>query len=147
MRSLARKDTSRSHASDPRPDAVRFCTHCGAVQDAEPRRVCGRCGMGVVLTTAPEAIGKAFLIVTLDLRVTAASAAIESVLGDPDEIVGLPLLALLTGGDELARAVGRAALGSRRIARLAVAAKIGERRLAARVAWCGQPPAALVTLD
>jgi hypothetical protein len=103
--------------------------------------------MGVVLTCAREAVGDAFLVVTLDLRVSAASAAVGKLLGDPDALVGQPLLAVLAGGDELAREVGRAALGSRRIVTSTVAAKPTGRRLSARIAACGNPPAALIVLQ
>jgi PAS domain-containing protein len=146
MRSLARQDTGRLHGRDGRPDATRFCTHCGAVQNDAPQRVCGRCGFGVILTSAREALGEAFLVVTLDMRVAAASAAVEKLLGDPDELLGLPLPAVLSG-DDLGRLIGRAALGSRRIVTVTVSAKATGRRLSARIAWCGQPPAALVVLE
>ena len=146
MRSLARQDTSRSHGRDVRPDAARFCTHCGAVQDDAPQRVCERCGFGVILTAAREALGEAFLVVTLDLRITAASVGVEKLLGEADELLGLPLPAVLSG-DDLGRLIGRAALGSRRIVRANVSANITGRRHSARIAWCGQPPAALVVLD
>jgi hypothetical protein len=119
MRSLASRDASHSHGREIRPDAARFCTHCGAVQDDAPQRVCERCGFGIILTAAREVLGKTFLVVTLDQRISAASAAIEEILGDG--LVGLPLPAVLSGDD----------LG----------------RLIARIAWCGQPPAALVVLD
>jgi PAS domain-containing protein len=134
------------HGRDPRHDAARFCTHCGEVQDDAPQRVCERCGYGVILTAARDALGPAFLVVTLDLRITAASAAVADLLGESDELVVLPLQAVLSG-DDLPRAIGRAALGSRRITTVSLSANITGRRHDARIAWCGHPPAALVVLN
>ena len=146
MSSLARQDAGHSHGREPRPDAARFCTHCGVVSDDAPQRVCHRCGLGVVLSCAREALGEAFLVVTHDLRVSAASASAEELLGEPAEaLVGERLLSIVSGGDELPRHVTRAAMGSRRIARLSVASADG-RRLEVRIAACGDPAAALVVL-
>ena len=147
MSSLARQDKGLSHGRDPRPEAAWFCTHCGVVSNDASQRVCSRCGMGVVLHCARDAVGDAFLVVKLDMAISAASAATEPLLGAPGALVGRPLLAVLSGGDELARMVGRAALGSRRVVEATVAAKASGRRLRARIAWCGQPPAALVVLQ
>lgn len=70
----------------PAPDRERahFCGHCGAPPVNLPApRVCGRCGLGLVLEAdaglAP-APGDAFLVVDRALTVCAVSAAAESIL-------------------------------------------------------------------
>jgi hypothetical protein len=140
MRGLARRDAS--------PAEARFCTHCGALSHESPQRVCGACGLGVVLScmagVLPRA-GAAFLVVKSDLRISAASVAVEPLLGDPDALVGEPLLEVLSGDPGLARWVGRAAMGSQRV--VSVALRRGTRRINGRVAACGDPPAALIVLD
>ena len=134
---------------DERQDAIRFCTHCGAVTDDAPQRVCPDCGLGVVLSCAREAApaGRSpFLVVTSDLRVTAASAATEDLFGDPGALVGRSLLDLLRGDGTLPRHVARAAMGSRRVATTWVRTHGLGRPRRARIAACGDPPAALVVL-
>jgi hypothetical protein len=128
-------------------EAVHFCTHCGALSDGSSRRVCDSCGLGVVLSCAARALPRAaaaFLVVKGDLRISAASAGVESLLGDPDELVGRPLLDVVSGDPALPRWVGRAAMGSQRV--VSVALRIGPRRVNGRIAACGDPPAALLVL-
>ena len=64
--------------------------------------------MGVLLSTergaAPPPRGSAFLVCTPDMRVSAVSEAAEVYLGDEDELLGKPLMRLVTG-DEIARVV------------------------------------------
>lgn len=111
-------------------------------------RVCAHCGLGIVLACAPGLLrrpGAAFLVVKSDLRISAASAGVETLLGDPDALVGQPLLDVLSGDPSLPRWIGRAALGSRRVT--SVALRLGTRRVNARVASCGSPPAALLVLE
>ncbi len=141
MNRLARTDASPT-------EAVHFCTHCGALSDASSRRVCSACGLGVVLTCAPGVLprpGAAFLVVKSDLRVSAASAAVEPLLGDPDALVGQPLLDVLSGDLALPRWIARAAMGSHRV--VSVALRKGTRRVNGRVARCGDPAAALLILE
>jgi hypothetical protein len=110
--------------------------------------VCTACGLGVVLSCEPGILpraGAAFLIVKSDLRISAASAAVEPLLGDPDELVGEPVLDLLSGDPSLPRWIARAAMGSRRVT--SVTLRRGTRRLNGRVATCGDPTAALVVLS
>ena len=135
---------------EQRHDAVRFCTHCGVVTDDAPQRVCKACGSGVVLRCPREAAprpGAAFLIVTSDLRVTAASATTEPLFGDPDALVGTALLDLIRGEVALPRQVARAAMGSSRDVTTWVRASEHGRPHRARIAGCGDPPAALVVLS
>ena len=146
MRSLATHDAGATHGRGSRLEAVHFCAHCGEVSDDSPQRVCARCEMGLMLTCAREALGEAFMVVTHHLRVSAASASVEPLLGEPDRLIGEPLLVLLNASDELGRHVTRAAMGSRRIVTASVQLPTG-RRVDARIAGCGPPAAALVVLD
>src|SRR3954451_23537302 len=106
MTSLTRHDAGHTHGRDQRPDAIRFCTHCGAVTDDAPQRVCTACEWGIVLSCARDAAprpGPPFLIGTTALRVTAASATTEPLFGDPDELVGTNVLDILRGDQALPR--------------------------------------------
>jgi hypothetical protein len=141
MNRLARTDASPN-------TAVHFCSHCGSLSHAPAVRVCAHCGLGVVLSCAPGVLpraGAAFLVVKSDLRISAASVAVEPLLGDPEALVGEPLLEVFSGDPGLARWIGRAALGSQRVT--SVALRLGPRRVNARVATCGLPPAALLVLE
>jgi hypothetical protein len=138
MNRLARTDAGPQHA-------VHFCTHCGTLSNEGDRRVCGRCGLGVVLSCAPGLLareGAAFLVVKADLRISAASAAVEQYLGEAVE--GEPLLEVLSGDPGLPRWIVRAAMGSSRV--VSVALRVGTRRVNGRIAACGDPPAALLVL-
>src|SRR4051812_17816004 len=141
MSRLARTDVSPIQA-------VHFCTHCGALSGETSARVCDTCGLGVVLTCEPGILprpGAAFLVVKSDLRISAASAAVEPLLGDPEALVGEPVLDLVSGDPALPRWLARAAMGSRRVTRVAL--RRGARRINGRVASCGSPAAALLVLE
>ena len=141
MNRLARTDAGPSHA-------VHFCTHCGALSGETSARVCTACGLGVVLSCEPGILpraGAAFLVVKSDLRISAASAAVEPLLGDPEALVGEPVLDVIAGDPALPRWIARAAMGSRRVT--SVALRRGTRRINGRVASCGSPSAALVVLE
>src|SRR4051812_8447972 len=100
MNRLARTDASPK-------TSVHFCTHCGAVTDDAPRRVCSACGLGVVLACAPGVLpraGAAFLVVKSNLRISAASVAAEDMLGD---VIGKPVLDVISGDPTLPRWIGR----------------------------------------
>jgi hypothetical protein len=148
MNGLAGTDAGRQQGRDQRPHAVRFCTHCGVVQDAAPQRVCTHCGLGVMLGCAPGLLtkpgGAAFLVVKSDLRISAASVGVRSLLGDPDALTGQPLADVLSGDPGLPRWIARAAMGSERV--VSVALRHGPRRVNGRIAACGDPPAALLIL-
>ena len=148
-----------------RPRPIRFCSRCGNPSDEPakrrnritPERVCRRCGMGMMLTTSRDALpgtDAAFMVITYELRVSAVSHAGEKIFGSEQEITGTPLLDLVTspmGDDQLGRAVAQAAqrAGEPVVmpARLTSerASKVGT--LAASVATCGPPRAALVTVE
>ncbi len=110
-----------------------------------------------MLSCSREALpgaGAAFLIATFDLSVSAVSAAGEGIFGPEQSTVGLPLLALVTspmGDDVLARRVTHAAQHPSEPAVLPLrlrsedASRVGT--LTARVATCGPPRAALVTVE
>ena len=142
--------TGLTQGSDTRHDAIRFCTHCGVVTDDASQRVCPLCGLGVVLScdrsVAPRADAP-FLVVTTDLRVSAASAAAEALFGDPDALVGRPMLDLLRGDGALPRQVARAAMGSTRSTTAWVRTAEHGRPRKARIAACGNPPAAIIVLS
>jgi hypothetical protein len=150
---------------EPRADRARFCSRCGAVSEiAEPQgpepglgRVCGECGMGVLLTCAREALpgpGGAFLVVTEDLAISAVSEGAEAMFGSESSIVGSGLLACVSsplGENAVARYVGGAATGSREVVTVPLYASGPKarrfKRLEGRVATCGPPRAALIVVD
>lgn len=148
----------RAHRNGSEPALIRFCTRCGEQGDpaAKRQRVCERCGMGVVLTCASDALpGTAFLICTHELTVRAVSQAGERYFGRESSVLGSTLLDVLScplGDDQLAR---HAALAAQRTAQpvimpLRPVAGAGVRRLGtltARIATCGPPRAALVTVE
>jgi hypothetical protein len=114
--------------------------------------------MGLMLTCSRDALpgdAAAFLIVTFDLTVSAVSAAGERIFGDEQSVIGLPVLDLIgspLGGDQLARHVGLAAqrecdpvVMPVRLMAVEPASRVGT--LAARIATCGPPRAALVTVE
>jgi hypothetical protein len=148
MNGLTRTDVGHTQGRDSRLHAVRFCTHCGAVQDEAPQRVCGQCGLGVMLACAPGLLtkpGAAFLVVKSDMRISAASVGVRPLLGVPDDLIDRPLDDVLAGDPGLGRWIARAAMGSHRV--VSVALRRGTRRVNGKIAACGDPPAALLILD
>ena len=144
---------------------MRFCTRC-ATTAAEPDgqgvpfgfdRVCGRCGMGVMLAAPRKALqapGAAFVVVTREGRISAVSEPAEPLVGEEAGLLGMPVgsaLASHDGDDRLARQVARAAGGGREVAEatLTPVPQAGHRptRLTARIASCGPPRAALLVLE
>jgi hypothetical protein len=114
--------------------------------------------MGVLLTCRRDAMAagdaSAFLICTYELMVSAVSEAGERIFGAEDGVVGTHLLDLATcplGDDQLAR---HAALAAQRVRepvvvplRLRSEESESMGTLAARIATCGPPRAALVTVQ
>jgi hypothetical protein len=154
-----------SAAPPPRVERTRFCTRCATIA-AEPEgqsvpfgfdRVCGRCGMGVMLTAPRKALpgpGGAFVVVTREGRISAVSETAESLIGEEPGLLGMPVASALTsaeGDDRLARQVARAAGAGREVAEATVTPVLqaGENptRLSARIASCGPPRAALLALE
>lgn len=163
MAALIKIDHSFTLAAG-RGDTIRFCSRCGEPGEQPPPgevpvapRVCTICGMGMLLRCARAALpgaGASFLIVSHELTVSAVSEAGERLFGPEHELLGRPLLEVLSspmGDGRLARTVGRAALRSREPEVMPVrgvtpkAARAG--MLAARVSTCGSPRAALVTVE
>ena len=123
-------------------------------------RVCGRCGMGVMLTAPRKAIpgsGAAFVVVTREGRISAVSEAAEPLVGAEPGLLGMPIASTLTsteddgGDDRLVRQVARAAGAGREVseATLTPVLQAGDNpaRLTARIANCGPPRAALLVLE
>jgi hypothetical protein len=113
--------------------------------------------MGMVLTCPRDALpgeAAAFLIVDYELRVTAVSEGGEKYFGAEDDLIGTELLDLVTsplGDDQLSRS---ASLAAQRPCdpvvmpvrlRSPAAPEVG--MLAARIATCGPPRAALLTVE
>jgi hypothetical protein len=113
--------------------------------------------MGMMLTCARDALpgdAAAFVICTYELTVTAVSEAGERIFGKEQKVIGANLLDLVTspmGDDQVARHAGMAAqrpcdpiVMPLRL----VAGKSGSMAtLAARIATCGPPRAALITVE
>ena len=158
MRHLAQVHPDSAYGRAAGDALTHFCTHCAALFD-EPgtrRRVCPRCGLGVVLTCSSatlDAAGAAFFVVTSDLRVSAGSKQAEDLFSAHDGIFGRPLMSLVTspaGIGELARLVVAAANGTMAPTTIAVesaATKLDDLSLEARIGGCGNPPAALVVVE
>jgi hypothetical protein len=158
-----------THSQEParhqrdRLGTIRFCSRCGGPDDplsgrAEARRrVCDRCGMGVMLTAAGDALpgsGAAFMVVTAELAVSAVSRSGDKVFGEEGELSGSHLLAIITcplGDGQLEQHVRRAAQARCETVSLPVrlmaedAPRVGT--LSARIASCGPPQAALVAVE
>jgi ribosomal protein S27AE len=143
----------------------RFCSRCGEPAIDPPagqpleyeQRVCGVCGMGVLLRCSADALPgarTAFLVVGHDLEVSAVSEAGESIFGAEEGLLGVSLLDLLsspTGERKLARTVSRAALRVHEPVTLPARARVEAGgplgMLACRVSTCGPPRAALVAVE
>lgn len=149
----------------PRPAApsVSFCSHCGmrpeAAAGTRGSRVCEQCGLGLLLQAAadvaPEA-GQPFVVIDGSLSVCAVSEAAERLLAMPEtEAVNRHLTELLVpadseaqGRENLAVALTWAARGDAgtRSTMVRPANTFGVR-LAARIASCCPPRAALLIFD
>jgi hypothetical protein len=158
MRHLAEVHPDSAYGRAARDALTHFCTHCASLLDepASRRRVCPRCGLGVVLTCSSatlDAPGAAFFVVTSDLRVSAGSRQAEDLFSVADGTFGRPLMSLITSPDgigELPRLVVAAASGTLAPTTIAVdpaAAKLDNLSLEARIGGCGNPPAALVVVE
>jgi hypothetical protein len=115
--------------------------------------------MGMILNCPRDALpgeAAAFLILDYELRVSAVSEAGERYFGKEKALIGTGLLDLVTsplGDDQLARKTSVAAqrpcdatvMPVRLVAPTADAADVGT--LAARIATCGPPRAALLTVE
>lgn len=143
--------------------SISFCGHCGT-RPATPgpdagSRVCGACGLGLILESgadlAPEA-GDAFLVLDRALAVCAVSEAAERLLAtrEPDAVnrhissLLMPADAEEHGGEGLSQAVAWAARGGGATRTTVVRpANTFGIRLNARIGACGPPQAALLVLE
>ena len=114
--------------------------------------------MGMLLTCSREALpgdAAAFLITNFDLTVSAVSEEGERIFGDQESLVGRPVLELIgspLGDDQLIRRIGEAA--QRACDPVVMPARLVSRErarrvgtMAARIATCGPPRAALVVVE
>lgn len=141
-----------------------FCGHCGAPPPnnetpAPPARVCGECGLGLLLEASAEVAPRrddAFLIVDGSLAVCALSEAGESLLAVAEtDVINRPITELLVPADaeaagpaSLAGAIMQAAGGEDEVRRMMVRpANVFGVRMPLRVGACGPPRAALIVLE
>lgn len=151
---------------EPAAPPVTFCSHCGtrppvsgASAMTSASRVCGACGLGLLLEAsedvAPHA-GAAFLVLDRALSVCGVSRGAERLLAtcEPDVVnrhvtdLLMPADAEEGGGDSLSVAVAWAARGDGTTRTTVVRpANTFGIRLTARIAPCGPPRAALLVLE
>jgi hypothetical protein len=141
-----------------------FCGHCGAPPPnnetpAPPARVCGECGLGLLLEARADAAPKPnepFVIVDASLAVCALSKESESLLAVAEtDVINRPITELLTpadaegnGPESLAAAIMWAARGEDEPSRIMVRpANVFGVRMPLRVGACGPPRAALLVLE
>jgi hypothetical protein len=141
-----------------------FCGHCGSPPEsndtpAPPARVCGDCGLGLLIEARADAVPKAneaFLIVDGSLSVCALSATSERLLAVAEtDVVNRPVMELLSpadaeasGPESLAAAIMWAARGEDEPRRVTVRpANVFGVRMPLRVGACGPPRAALLVFD
>ena len=164
MAAVIRIDHSASFGSAGREPMVRFCSRCGEPGRDLPRgdnpplqgRVCAACGMGVLLRCSRDAAPgqMPFLIVKSDLRIVAISQTAEYAFGEEALILETKVTDLLSsplGEVRFGRTVAQAATRNREPAVIPVrpvapAAGLAGM-LAARIATCGPPRAALVMVE
>jgi hypothetical protein len=153
-------------ASSEPPAKKRFCSRCGEpamdppVGDAAPaleQRVCGICGMGILLRCNPDALpgaGAAFLIANHALEIAAVSEAAEAIFAAEEKLTGTSVMDLLSstiGDRKLAKTVSRAAL--RVHDAVTVPARLTSDKadeigtMACRISTCGPPRAALIAVE
>jgi hypothetical protein len=164
---LIHTDIEQTDTSPSEPPAKkRFCSRCGEPAIEPPadserplleQRVCGVCGMGILLRCNPDALpgaGSAFLITNHSLEIAAVSEAAEVIFAPEEKLIGTKLMDLLTstiGDRRLAKTVSRAALRVHDAVTVPTRL-IGEKAdavgtMACRISTCGPPRAALVTVE
>ncbi|HTT30992.1 MAG TPA: hypothetical protein VMG37_21440 [Solirubrobacteraceae bacterium] len=150
---------------EPVVPSVAFCSHCGSrpstptEHTAPGSRVCGECGLGLILEAAADIApraGDAFLVLDRVLSVCAVSRGAERLLSttEPDAVnrhvteLLMPAAAEEKRGESLSVAVAWAARGDggTRTTTVRPANTFGIR-LTARIAGCGPPRAALLVLE
>ncbi len=142
-----------------------FCGHCaapspGGAPPPPTARVCGSCGLGVLLETREDAVPNgrdAFLVVDSHLLVQAMSEQAQAFLGMTEELaVNHPVAELLVPADAqsqsaagFAAAVAQAADGHDPETAHSFVRPWNTFgvRMRARIATCGPPRAALIVLE
>jgi hypothetical protein len=143
-------------------EVVSFCGHCAMrpepVAQAQPSRVCGHCGLGLVLQATVDLAPRPdepFLVIDTTLSVCAVSAAAEVLLGiDETQAVNKHVADFLVPADAnapsaenllalLVEVAGGA--GDARTAVVRPRQEFGVR-FRARIGPCGPPHAALLVL-
>lgn len=144
-------------------EVVSFCGHCAQqparVRDAPPSRVCGHCGLGLVLRATADLAPRhdePFLVIDTTLSVCAVSAAAEELLGiDETQAVNkhiadflLPADANAPGAENLLALLVEVAsgCGEPRTTVVRPRQEFGVR-FKARIGPCGPPHAALLVLS
>jgi hypothetical protein len=149
-------------SDDAAPEWTWFCGHCGAhpngAAPAPVARVCGECGLGLLLEARSDAapdLDDAFVVVDSSLAVQAMSGRAELALGIREgNAVNRHITELLIPAEAednepvgLAVAITRAARGDEDGLRAFVRpTHTFGVRLEARIATCGPPRAALLVL-
>lgn len=144
-------------------ERVSFCGHCAMPPDparhAPPSRVCGHCGLGLVLQATADLaprVDEPFLVVDTTLSVCAVSAAAEELLGiDETKAVNKHVADFLVPADANAPSASNLlallveAAGGSGEARITVVRPRHEFgvRFTARIGPCGPPHAALLVLS
>jgi hypothetical protein len=113
--------------------------------------------MGLMLSCTRDALpgpGAMFMIFTFELTVSAVSQAAERIFGPEQELLGKHVLDLLSspmGDDQLGAMVARAGQRAVEPSVLPVRSMSSDAgpagTMAARIATCGPPRAALVTME
>jgi hypothetical protein len=165
MAALIRIDRQWTAPDSDGARPIRFCTRCGEPSTKPPKaqlhvvrdRVCGKCGMGLMLSCTRDALpGPAamFMVFTFELAVSAVSEAAERVFGLEQDLLGRPLSNVLTspmGDAQLTAHIARA--GQRACEPVILPVRgLGPQTavagtMAARISTCGPPRAALVTME
>jgi hypothetical protein len=166
MTALIRIDRSWTGAPGREKERpIRFCSRCGYPSEDPPGRagrflrdrICRRCELGLMLSCSRDALpgtAAAFVVVTSELLVSAMSEEGERIFGTESSLLGRPALEVVTspmGDDYLARHLAHAAQQESESVVLPVRLVAGSTRklgtMAARIATCGPPRAALVTVE
>lgn len=166
MPGVTDKEQQRQSAAEESAAKKRFCSRCGEPTIEPPaheqprfeQRVCGACGMGVLLRCSAAALpgtGNAFLVVTSSLDIGSVSRAAEPLFGPEETLIGqrglLDLITSTVGDRQLSRTVSQAALRVHEPVTLPVRLT-GERAdevgtMACRISTCAPPRAALVSVE
>jgi hypothetical protein len=165
MAALIRIDRQWTSPDSDGARPIRFCSRCGEPSNEPPKahanlirdRVCGQCGMGLMLSCTRDAMPGAaaiFMVFTYELVVSAVSEAAERVFGSEHDLLGRSVTEVLmspVGASQLAARIARASQRACEPVVLPVRGVAPETNpagmMAARISTCGPPRAALVTME